>query len=346
MNGMKILTVLLASGIMIAGCSNTEETKLPEEVPDDAVEEPAEEKELEPSSLFTYPLTGLEAEEESGNRIIGVTINNDPRARPQTGLVDADIVYELLAEGNITRFVALYHSILPEKIGPVRSSRTYHIDLLKGYNSIFVTHGWSPEAEQRLTINRELDYISGMKYDGTLFQRSSDRVAPHNSYITAEHIYQGIEQEGYERAGDVPTFEFYSLDEEYEIEGENAESIVVQYSSGHRINYEFNVELSGYTRANGELQTVDHETGEPQLIENLFVVETSHQVVDEQGRRVIDLNSGGQALLFQDGKVQSVDWENQDGIITPVKDGNVVPLVPGQTWVNVIPMGIDQHISY
>ncbi|WP_062052273.1 DUF3048 domain-containing protein [Bacillus sp. JCM 19034] len=252
----------------------------------------------------------------------------------------------MLAEGDITRFVALYHSALPERVGPVRSSRAYHIDLLKGYNSIFVTHGWSPEAEQRLTVNRELDYISGMKYDGSLFQRSSDRVAPHNSYITAEHILQGIEQEGYERSGAYPQYEFFHLDEEYDISGGDAAQIVIQYSSGNQVNYQYDQNLLAYTRANGELQTVDYETGELKLINNLFVVETAHQVIDEQGRRTIDLTSGGQALLFQQGKVQSIEWENHDGIIRPIKDGNIVPLVPGQTWVNVVPMGMEQDVHY
>ncbi|HWJ80121.1 MAG TPA: DUF3048 domain-containing protein, partial [Niallia sp.] len=97
-----------------------------------------------------YPLTGLPSKKESTDRAVSVMINNHPKARPQTGLADADIVYEALAEGEVTRFLAIFQSSKPEKIGPIRSSRDYYIELAKGYDSLYIAHGYSPEAKKML----------------------------------------------------------------------------------------------------------------------------------------------------------------------------------------------------
>ena len=124
-------------------------------------------------------------------------VNNHPKARPQSGLSKADIVYEVLAEGDITRFLAIFQSRMPKEIGPVRSARDYYIDLAKGYDSLYVAHGYSPEAKEMLT-NGFIDNLNGMQYDGTLFKRASFRKAPHNSYISYEHIKEGAEKNGFD----------------------------------------------------------------------------------------------------------------------------------------------------
>ncbi|CAM5214030.1 hypothetical protein UACE39S_04412 [Ureibacillus acetophenoni] len=73
---------------------------------------------------------------EANMRPIIATINNHPAARPQSGLGSADVVYEMLAEGDVTRFLALYQSELPEKIGPVRSARDYFIEIALGLDAL------------------------------------------------------------------------------------------------------------------------------------------------------------------------------------------------------------------
>ena len=128
-------------------------------------------------------------------RPIIVTVNNHPDARPQSGLAAADIVYEMVAEGNVTRFLAVYQSELPDTIGPVRSARDYFVEIAEGLDAFYVAHGYSPEAKRLLNAN-VVDNINGMNYDGTLFKRSRNRVAPHNSYITAEHIREGAKLVG------------------------------------------------------------------------------------------------------------------------------------------------------
>ncbi|KHF38110.1 DUF3048 domain-containing protein [Halalkalibacter okhensis] len=336
--------LVLFAFLAVGGCSDNNETTIEET---DPVEEVSEEEELHEAPSYTYPLSGMEAEEEQNHRIISVLINNDPAARPQSGLSKADIVYEILSEGTITRLVALYQSQFPDKVGPVRSAREYHVDLVQGFDGMLVAHGYSPTAEKLLREGK-VDNINGISYDGSLFQRSSDRKAPHNSYIRYEDMLKGfVNEKGYDVTGDVPALDFYE-NEEIHVVGNKVNEIEVNYLGKNNIQYIYNEASGYYERYNGELQTVEYETNDPILISNLLVLETEHRVLDDQGRRSIDLTSGGRAILFQSGIMNEVTWENRNGQLIPVQDGEPVRLKPGQTWINVVPSdpGLEEALMY
>ncbi|WP_018923591.1 DUF3048 domain-containing protein [Salsuginibacillus kocurii] len=318
-----------------------EEEDLPAEEAEEVGTEEADEEE---ASGDPHPLTGLPTEDMNDHRPLAVVINNHPQARPQTGLNEADLTYEILAEGSTTRFVSLFHSEEPDLVGPVRSARAYHLDLASGFDSLFVTHGWSPEAQDRL-IAGEMAYLNGLNYDGTLFQRSADRPAPHDSYITYDDMLTGLDQEGYTLERDFPSLEF--ADEPAE-GGEEAEEIAINYEDSYDVTFTYDPDNEVYTRASDGEETVDDETDEPLEVSNLLIAETDHQVVDEEGRRQIDLASGGQALLLQNGQVHDLEWENEDGQIVPVQNGEIVPFVPGSTWINIVPSapGLESSVTY
>lgn len=318
----------------MAACGNNEKE---EQQTDSGSDGLASETEKEQSS-FRYPLTGLPTETASTQRAIAVTVNNHPIARPQSGLSQADIVYELLAEGSITRFLAIYQSELPERIGPIRSSRDYFIDIAKGFQSLYIAHGYSPSAKKRL-LSGEIDQLNGIQYDGTLFKRSSDRQAPHNSYITQGNIVKGAENEGYELDTPPEPLEFLTNEEVESLEGDQVGAIQVSYSQNDQFisNYEYDQENEKYTRTSNGEQTIDSETEEPVLLDNVIVIETEHQVMDSKGRRAIDLTSGGKALLFQKGLVREIEWKDFDGRPLPYEDGLPAKLVPGKTWISIIP---------
>ncbi|WP_078551370.1 DUF3048 domain-containing protein [Bacillus alkalicellulosilyticus] len=333
--GTKVLLAVSFSLLALVGCGKEEVQ------PEPVVEEPIIE-ETEPEPLFVTPLTGMGAEEELTSRPVAVIINNDPKARPQSGIDQADVVYEILAEGEITRFVAIFHSEQPERIGPVRSSREYHIDLANGYDSLFVIHGWSPEAKRLLEVENKADYLNGLFYDGTLFKRSTDRVAPHNSYISFEALQEGLTERGYELTGEVEPLAFAK--DNSELGGDPAPLINVQYFNRNSVNFKYDEEQQIYLRYNGDQQTVDKDTGNPVILENVLIIETEHKVIDKQGRRDIDLTSGGKALLFQDGKAFELEWTNHNGRLLPSHNGNIVPFVPGKTWINVVP-SLDENVE-
>src|SRR5690554_7423011 len=182
---LKTSICIVMAMLLLAACSK--EVEKPESTPDEK-EEPITEEEV----TYSAPLSGEVMEEESTLRPVLATINNHPLARPQSGISDADIVYEFIAEGNVTRLLALYQSELPDEIGPIRSARDYFIHVAKGLDAFYVAHGYSPDA-QALLQSDYVDNVNGIQHDGTLFKRSSDRQAPHNSYITNESILSAEE---------------------------------------------------------------------------------------------------------------------------------------------------------
>lgn len=293
------------------------------------------EKKPEPPQI-TYPLTGLPAKDGVINRrVVSVMVNNYKLARPQSGLHKADIVYEVLAEGRITRFLAIFQSQTPEVIGPVRSARPYYIELNSGYGGIYIAHGWSPQAKEILQSG-VTDYLQGLYYDGTLFKRATFRKAPHNSYIPYENVVKGAKEKDFSLTQDVKPLPFLTKDEEQDIAGEPIQKVTITYGKDNVVGYVYHPEDGLFHREiNGE-QAEDRETKTLLTAANVFIVSADHRFIDSYGRRAIDLHKGGPAYLLQKGKLQKVEWKNVDDRILPYKDGEPLKLVPGQTWINII----------
>ncbi|WP_188207179.1 DUF3048 domain-containing protein [Alkalibacillus aidingensis] len=356
----KWFVAIVASSLLFLGACNEEEGQLdpdePEEVDEEEIEsvfeetEDTEDEEEEiTESEFTYPLTGEDADQEYDRRTLAVQINNHPSARPQTGLVHADYVYEFLAEGDITRLVALYHSNIPEVVGPVRSARSYYIETAKSHGAIYIYHGAASFIEEELRAGWVTN-LNGAYYDDDqfLFKRESFRSAPHNSYVMLENAYDVANRNGIEIEQDHKPLSFMSKSDVEKVTGDQAKKIDIEYYSHRNVSYDYDEELGGYYRYSDGEQTVDLDTEEPMVVENILVFEAPHDVVDEVGRRDIDIESGGSGYLIQQGNLKEVDWQTVNGIMTPHIDGEVVDLVPGQTWVNVVPTspGLEQTVTY
>lgn len=340
----KRVLFVMCSALLLAACNKDR----PEEVKPVSAE-PEEVEEAVEELPYTTPFTGEKIAEESQLRPILVTINNHPEARPQSGIAYADVVYEMLAEGDVTRFLALYQSEIPANIGPIRSARSYFVDIAKGLDAFYIAHGYSPEAKSMLTSG-VTDNINGMNYDGTLFQRSSERRAPHNSYMPGENVTAAAEKVGasllYQKK---VLYSFYEEQDNVKI-GTKANEVAISYSNNaFNSTYTYNAEKSFYTRASAGEQTVDDLTGEPVQLSNVLFFEMSHRIVDNEGRRDIDITSGGTAYVAQQGMLREVKWENRDGLLVAIEnDGSDVLLVPGQTWIHFVPTspGIATSVSY
>ncbi|MBO1911003.1 DUF3048 domain-containing protein, partial [Microvirga sp. 3-52] len=240
---------------------------------------------------------------------VAVTINNHPLARPQSGLSEADIVYELITEGNVTRLLALFQSELPEQIGPVRSARDYFIHMAKGLDAFYVAHGYSPDALALLNSGY-VDHVNGMHYDGTLFKRSTDRKAPHNSYISSDSIKTAEETTNSSmEINKIPSLSFHESIESAKI-GDSTSSFVVQNGTHPNFTstYSYQEENGTYDRTVNGMLTIDKTNDEPIALSNVLVFEAVHQTIDNEGRQAIDLESGGKALLFQAGIVKEIEW--------------------------------------
>ncbi|GGJ64616.1 DUF3048 domain-containing protein [Virgibacillus salexigens] len=341
----QLFLIMLVLLLLLSACSDEKQAR-DNESKDNQLEDKSDSSAV---AEDIYPLTGIESNDAVNNRIIGVMINNHSKARPQTGLSQADIVFEILAEGRITRFLALYQSEMPEVAGPVRSAREYYFELANAYNALYLYHGAATFVDQMIQ-DREIDHLNGSLYDndGVLFNRESFRDAPHNSYLQLGAVYDKAKEKGYDVTADYEALPFLSEDED--VTGDTAEHVEIVYSNNSPmeiVEYKYDKRSETYTRYNDRKKTVELESDKPIQPSNVFIIETPHQVIDDAGRRAIDMESGGNAYLIQKGVVQKLQWKNKDGRIVPVKDGKTVAFAPGKTWINVIPAtpGLEESVT-
>lgn len=330
--------VMLLFGLV--ACQSSNEAKSPQKSPNpkqqqtDHTKKSGQPKKKKPADV--YPLTGEPASHKIVNRPIGVMVENSAPARPQSGLYKADIVYEALAEGAITRFFAVFQSHHPDMIGPVRSARPYFVKLSQGFNAIYVCHGWSPQAKA-LIKSQGVDNLNGLFYDGTLFHRRSFRQAPHNSYISYKNIVKGAKENHFALKADTKPLPFLNQKQVKNLSGQKAKKVRINYLNRYHVSYVYQPDKGTYLRYSDKVESKDHETKTPISLSNVLIVAVPTRFIDSYPRRGMNLKAGGKALLFQKGVVQKVRWKNIDGRILPVKNGKPIGFVPGQTWVNLIP---------
>lgn len=347
----RLLWFIIIVFVLAAGCSKDKNAA--EDAPGNAYGGESKEppKTNEKASGNVYPLTGKEADEDADQRMIGVMVNNHPDARPQTGLSEADIVFEILAEGRITRFLALFQSEVPDAVGPVRSAREYYFNLADDYDALYVYHGAANFVDDMID-DQDIEHINGANHDddGDLFKRDSSREAPHNSYLQTDGVNDAAVDKGYDTTFDYDPLPFLDDDETDDIDGEDASDIIIVYSDRYDkdVSFHYDTDKEAYMRSSEGEKTIDRNTDEQIGADNVLVMETPHEVIDDEGRRDVDMADGGDAYLLQKGTKRHVEWKNDDGRIIPVDDdGETIPLVPGKTWVNVIPTdpGLDEAVT-
>jgi hypothetical protein len=328
---------LLILALSLVACQNKEMVQIPkpESIPTPIQEE--QETEEPGTALYTAPLTGLPVDEAITRRPLAVMINNAPAARPQSGLSAADIIIEVLAEGGITRFIAIFQSEGgADTVGPVRSIRPYLIELGESYDGVLVHAGGSPDAYSILQ-KQQKQHMDEISNSGPYFWRSSDRKAPHNLYTSADKLREGADTKGYSHDFKSPV---YTYNEEGATSaGEVAKQFDIHYLlESYRVTYEYD-EVSGrYMRLVNGKADQDLDNGNPIGADNIIVAGADHKVLDNVGRLSVNLEQGGEAMLFQKGKMIRGQWIKKPGdIIRFVQNGSEVALVPGKTFISIVP---------
>ncbi|MDQ6422530.1 DUF3048 domain-containing protein [Paenibacillus sp. LHD-117] len=349
-----LATLLAASLLVAAACSEAK----------DAVTNVNQETTTAPTAMATpspsptplpyiAPLTGLGLEQEAKSRPLAVMINNFSAARPQSGLSQADVLWEVLAEGGITRLVAIFQSAdtMTDTIGPIRSNRKYLIGIADSYGAIMAHAGGSPEAYGILQKQGK-PYLDEITNAGSYFWRSKDRKAPHNLYSTQEKLREGAAKKKYDENVPVPVYKFSPNGSIMEQAGTTeARDITINFlMDNYKVGYQYDETSGLYKRSiNGEPH-IDLNNNETLSAANLIVFETGHKTLDNVGRLSVDLESGGEAYLFQKGKKMDIDWVSApDGMIRfATKDGAEIALVPGHTFIHVVPNkpALAEHVEW
>lgn len=328
----KIIAGVITAVILIGGCATafalTREKPKPAPIADQPKIEEAP-KTTEPSKT-----TGLEVPVEYNQRTVtGIQIENSPDARPQSGLKDADVIYEAVAEGGITRFHAIFKDNLPEYVGPVRSVRPYYLDFLGPYDGAIVHVGGSPQAlaEIRAQGIKDLDQQSGA--NSSAYWREKSRYAPHNMYTNVVKLKEIEKNNGW-----TSTYEgFVRGGEDKTSATPNAKTVNIRMSSAnYNVVYNYDAATNTYLRNEGGRPHMDAKSN-AQLAPKVLVVPVVRRTQDGI-YSVYAINDGGKVLIFQNGTTTEGTW-SKAGRKAQFKftgaDGQPLKLAPGQTWVTL-----------
>ncbi len=276
-----------------------------------------------------------------------VMIDNHPDAYPQSGLDKAAIVYEALAEGGITRFMAVFDgsSNAASEIGPVRSSRVYYIEWAEPYRALYVHAGGSPAALDLLwhvqMINTDLLSI-GPSW------RSSDRLAPHNLYTSAPLLKKWMATQG-TQAADFSANRLLHKDDQPRPGPHPSISFDFGSISRSDVTWSYNPTNNSYLRWMWGAAHVDRITGQQLSAKNLVIIFTNRSDIigDDKGRIEVSTSGGGDALFALDGKVVAGKWQ-KGGPGMPLRflaaNGAEMQFNRGNTWIEVLPIG--QQVKY
>lgn len=283
-------------------------------------------------------LTGVQIEPSlNGRAVTGVMIENSPDARPQSGLLTAGTVFEAVAEGGITRFLALYLESQPDYIGPVRSSRPYYLDWLLPFEAAYAHAGGSPDALAQIKQLgvRDMDQFA----NPGAYERVSQRYAPHNLYTSMAKLDALRQQKGFTTS----TFTSWPRKAEAPANPPTVTSIDFKVSSYlYNPHYDYDPATNNYKRSEGGKPHTDERTGAQLNPKVVIALIMSSGIASDGTHTNYGTTGSGPMFVFQDGGVTTGTWQKADRkapFVFTGADGQPLKLNPGQTWLTMVPAG-------
>jgi hypothetical protein len=303
-------------------------------------------KKIEKPKIYS-PLTGVEVtSQDLANRpVTGVMIENSPDARPQSALDQAGIVFEAIAEGGITRFLALFQEDQPNYIGPVRSARPYYVEWAKTFDAGYAHVGGSPDALALIkTLGvKDLDQFA----NGNSYTRVTSRDAPHNVYTDFIKLDALNTSKGYTSS------KFTPWERKADVKQTPTASIIDLSVSGpaYSPRFTYDATTNSYLRLQeGEPHYVLAKdlTTKKQINPKTVIVLVTNYGLDNDGYHSSYKTTGsGNMYVFQDGIVSIGKWSKADTktqFVFTDKNGLSMKLNRGQTWVTLV--SSDSAVSY
>lgn len=295
-------------------------------------------------------------DEKSTTRPFAVMINNHNQARPyHSGLDKANIVYELIVEGGITRLMAVFKDKDLDRIGSVRSSRHDFLDYALENDAIYVHFGWSPQAEsdiRALGVNN----INGL-YDSGFYRDTTLPVDyEHTAQTSTEGIKKVAESRGYRmnyKSEDVLKEQVlkYSADKIDISKFDDsiaANKVEIPYSYYMTSSYEYDPTNEYYLRfANGNPHT-DYVTKEQLHFKNIIIQKVGNHTLDDYGRQELENVGNGTGYFITNGYARPITWEKssrQAKTIYKYLDGEEIVVNDGNTFIQLQPSGNQTNIS-
>jgi hypothetical protein len=284
-------------------------------------------------------LSGLQVNPSLNNLpVTAVMVENSLDARPQSGLSQAGVVFEAVAEGGVTRFMALYQDTSPSNVGPIRSARPYYISWALGFDAGYAHVGGSPDAlaDIKSWNVRDLDEF----YNGSSYHRISTRAAPHNVYTGIATLNQLEDTKGYTSS----QYTSWTRKADSPLKTPTAGTINLSLSGvDYNPTYNYDAGTNSYNRSESGAPQMDANTNtqiSPKVVIAIVVPE-SQGALDSSGAYYSDYNviGSGTAYIFQDGGLTSGQWtksSNTSQILFTTSAGKNIPLNAGQVWISAV----------
>ena len=304
----------------------------------------------------------------STTRPVAVMTNNHNQARPyHSGLQDAQIVYEIIVEGGITRMLAIFKDQTTSRIGPVRSSRHYYLDYALENDAIYVHWGWSPQAESDIRTlgvnNLNGLYDQGFSRDRNLIGRIN---LEHTAITSMEGINGAAASKGYRtdynsnNVEDELVFKYsakeVSIAPPTQKEGEEpvqtdsmvANNITIPYSNYMTASYTYDATNKYYLRFANGVAHKDYITGEQYHFKNIIIEKVENYTIDSYGRQGLNNIGTGTGYYITNGYAKPITWEKSSRsskTIYKYLDGTEVVLNDGNTFVQIEPVNMTPSIT-
>lgn len=298
----------------------------------------------------TYPLTGLPAAGGTALRpALSVKIDNVVAARPQAGVDKADVVYEEVVEGGLTRLLAVYQSTDAESIGPVRSVRPTDPDLASPFGGVFSYSGGSDRFDALIRATPGLTVVSADE-DGAAYESRGPHRGDHMTYTSTAALWARAPA----GAKPPPAFSpFLPAGQAFAPPGATPTTRVALVVGTQPVSFTFDPASKTWKRANGSRPDVLQD-GTQVAPTNVIVQYVAYDPVegafDSAGAQVdvARMVGTGEALILSDGMLVRGRWSKPaPSAMTTYTDaaGAPVALPPGRTWVELPEPGPQATIS-
>lgn len=308
-----------------------------------------EKTKMEAVAILNIPKVRI-VDENSKTRPIGVSINNNRACYPHAGLQDAYLVYELIAEGGITRFMAFYKDQDTQKIGSVRSARHYFLDYILENDAIFVHFGHSPQALEDIS-SLKIDDIDGI-YDSGAFYRDKtlNKAYEHTAFGTTEKINNVISEKKFRTTSDEMLLKYspFKIDLSKDSTVEEANKVSIEYSSYQTSSYEYDKENMVYKSYMAGKEHVDAITNKQYTVKNIITYKVKNTSMDSYGRQNLDNVGSGEGYYITNGQAIKIKWKKENRSSKTVytyMDGKELIVNDGNTWIHIEPTGKTLKIS-
>ena len=297
-------------------------------------------KKEEPPAPTTVPspLTGYPVDPALAKRpVTGVMIENSPDARPQAGLNEAGIVFEAIAEGGITRFLALYQESQPDYIGPVRSVRPYYLDFLMPFDASIAHAGGAPVAlgDIKTLGVKDLDQFA----NSGAYQRVGTRYAPHNLYTSSAQLDSLNSAKGFTSSA----FTSFERKEDKPYQPPSAGKIDINISGYfYNVHYDYDQATNSYKRSEGGAPHVHEKSGAQITPKVVITLEMSRGIASDGQHTDYGTTGSGKMTVFQDGAFYEGTWSKagrKDQFVFKDPNGQPIKLNVGQTWITIVDPG-------